>query len=61
MDRFKMYKAEPYVGEDGIYMPIHPYIYDDSMADYSLLMSKEIFQEAFKEYILKEGLFDCSK
>lgn len=49
-------KAEPYVGEDGIYIPIHEYIYEGTAAEYQLLMSKELFQEAFKEYIQREGL-----
>lgn len=49
-------KAEPYVGEDGIYMPIHEYIYEGTATEYRMVMSKELFQEAFKEYIQKEGL-----
>lgn len=52
----EMHRAEPYVGEDGIYMPVHEYIYEDSIADYKLFMTREIFQEAFKEYIQKEHL-----
>ena len=49
-------KAEPYVGEDGIYMPLHEYIYEGTATEYEMLISKELFQEAFKEYIKKEGL-----
>ena len=49
-------RAEPYVGEDGIYMPIHDYIYDGGPAEYKMIITKELFQEAFKEYIIKEGL-----
>ena len=51
-------RTEPYVGEDAIYIPKHEYIYDGMAAEYQLFMTKEIFQEAFKEYILKEGLLD---
>lgn len=51
-------KTEPYVAEDGIYVPLHEYVYEDTMAVYELFMTKEIFQEAFKEYIIKEGLLD---
>lgn len=51
-------KAEPYVGEDGIYMPIHEYIYEGTATEYEMVISKELFQKAFKEYIKKEGLLD---
>lgn len=50
--------AEPYVGEDAIYIPKHRYIYEGTTTEYEIFMKKEIFQEAFKEYILKEGLLD---
>ena len=49
-------RAEPYVAEDGIYMPVHEYFYEGVPAEYRLILTKEIFQEAFKEYIVKEGL-----
>ena len=55
---WEMRKAEPYVGEDGIYMPIHEYIYEGTATEYRMVISKELFQEAFKEYIQKEGLLD---
>lgn len=51
-------QAEPYVAEDGIYIPKHEWIYEGVAAEYELFMTKEIFQEAFKEYILKEGLLN---
>ena len=51
-------KTEPFVGTDGIYVPLRDYIYEGTAEEYRLFMSKEIFQEAFKEYILKEGLID---
>ena len=50
--------AEPYVGDDAIYIPKHRYIYEGTPIEYEVFMKKEIFQEAFKEYILKEGLLD---
>jgi len=50
-------RAEPFVAEDGIYVPKHEWIYD-GVEEYNLFMTKEIFQEAFKEYILKEGLLN---
>ena len=51
-------QAEPYVAEDGIYIPRHQWIYEGVAAEYELFMTKEIFQEAFKEYVLKEGLLN---
>ena len=51
-------RAEPYVDDDGIYMPVHEYFYEGVPAEYKMIMSKELFQEAFKEYILKEGLLN---
>ena len=51
-------RAEPYVAEDGIYMPVHEYLYEGVPAEYKLILTKELFQEAFKEYILKEGLLN---
>jgi len=54
-------KTEPFVGEDGIYVPLHDYIYEGNATEYRLFMTKEIFQEAFKEYIIKEGLNVQSK
>lgn len=51
-------RAEPYVDDDGIYMPVHEYFYEGVSTEYKMIMSKELFQEAFKEYILKEGLLN---
>ena len=51
-------RAEPYVDDDGIYMPVHEYFYEGVPTEYKMLMPKELFQEAFKEYILKEGLLN---
>jgi len=50
--------AEPYVDDDGIYMPVHEYVYEGVPTEYKMLMPKELFQEAFKEYVLKEGLLN---
>lgn len=54
-------KTEPYIGEDGIYVPRHEYVYEGTETEYELFMTKEIFQEAFKEYIVKEGLLNVSR
>ena len=57
-DSEKQHETKPYICEDGIYFPVYKYIYEDKPAIYELSMPKEIFQEAFKEYIIKEGLLD---
>ena len=36
-------RAEPYVAEDGIYMPIHEYVYEGTAPEYKLVLTKEIF------------------
>ena len=54
-------KTEPFIGEDGIYVPMQEYEYEGASTVYELFMTKELFQEAFKEYILKEGLLDVSR
>ena len=51
-------ETEPYVGEDGIYVPEHEFEYEGIPTTYTMFMSKELFQEAFKEYIVKEGLLN---
>ena len=54
-------KTEPYIGEDGIYIPLQEYVYEGTSTMYELFMTKELFQEAFKEYIIKEGLLNVSR
>ena len=51
-------RAEAYVGEDAIYIPCHEYVYEGAETMYQQLITKELFQEAFKEYIIKEGLLN---
>ena len=54
-------KTEPFIGEDGIYIPMQEYEYEGTPTAYELFMTKELFQEAFKEYIIKEGLLHVSR
>ena len=51
----KLIKLEPRVSEDGIYVPIEEYVYDDQPKDYRRVMTKELFVEAYKKYILEEN------
>lgn len=46
----KFVKQEPYVGDDGIYVPLEPYA-NEYPGMYKLFMSKEIFVEAYNKWI----------
>ena len=48
-------KQEPYVGEDGIYVPISDYVPEGCASYYKLLISKELFIEAYNKYIKGEN------
>ena len=47
----KYVKQEPYVGEDGIYEPVNVYVPEGQASTYRMLMSKELFIEAYNKYI----------
>lgn len=50
----KWVKQEPYVGEDGIYMPAEEYIPEGCASIYKQLISKELFVEAYNKWIKGE-------
>lgn len=47
-------KQHPYIGDDGIYMPVHEYVPEDMMSGYRMVMSKEMFIEAYNKWIKEE-------
>lgn len=48
-------KSKPFVDDSGIYMPLEPYVREGcEISTYQLVMTKEMFQEAYKRYILNE-------
>ena len=47
-------KQEPYVGEDGIYVPCEPYAPEGMVSAYKCIITKELFVEAYNKWI-KEG------
>lgn len=49
------YRALPYVNENGIWEPLSEYDYG-KITPYRCIMTKEMFQEAYYEFIKKEGL-----
>lgn len=48
-------KQEPYVREDGIYMPIEEYVLEGCTGIYKKLISKELFVEAYNKWIKGEN------
>lgn len=44
-------KQEPYVGEDGIYMPLVEYVEEGCRSHYRLVITKELFIEAYEKWI----------
>lgn len=44
-------KVHPYVGDDGIYMPINPYVLEGTNPIYRMVVSKEMFVEAYNKWI----------
>ena len=43
--------THPHVGADGIYVPVHPYVREDEMPLYKLLISRDMFVEAYNMWI----------
>ena len=44
-------KQEPYVGENGIYMPLEWYVPDGMKSTYKCILTKEMFVEAYNKWI----------
>ena len=47
-------RQEPYVGDDGIYIPINEYVPEGSASMYKCVMTKEMFVEAYNKWIVGE-------
>lgn len=44
-------KQEPYVGEDGIYVPCEEYVEEGCASDYKCVLTKDMFIEAYNKWI----------
>lgn len=44
-------KQNPYVGEDGIYVPLEPYVQEGCSSNHKCIMTKEMFVEAYNKWI----------
>ena len=51
----KYVKQHPYVGDDGIYTPVHEYALEGTESVYRLVMTKEMFVEAYNKWIKEES------
>lgn len=47
-------KAEPMINDDGIWMPEHAYFRADSGCAYRLVMTADMFREAWRRYVKGE-------
>lgn len=44
-------RQDPYVGENGIYVPDKEYVPEDCVSVYRCVMTKEMFVEAYNKWI----------
>ena len=49
--RVEWVKQEPYVDETGIWVPLSPYVEEGTCSNYKMLISKELFVEAYTKWI----------
>lgn len=61
MSNEKWIPTEPYVDETGIYLPVHPFREKGYSAEYKLVMTADMFREAYIKYILKDSMAQESK
>jgi hypothetical protein len=47
----KFIKQEPYIDDEGIWVPLAPYVQEGCASDYRCLISKEFFVEAYNKWI----------
>ena len=47
-------RQEPYVGDNGIYVPVNEYAPEDCVSMYRCIMTKKMFVEAYNKWIKSE-------
>lgn len=52
--QIKWIKQHPYVSDDGIYVPYKDYVLEGCSSAYKLVISKEMFVEAYNKWIKGE-------
>ena len=53
MEEKKWVENKPIVDDNGIYVPVYPYTMEGEISKYKLIMTKEMFQEAYRKYIVE--------
>lgn len=48
-------RQKPYVGDDGIYVPVHEYVPEGTESMYTCVMTREMFVEAYNKWIKNAG------
>lgn len=48
---------EPYVDDDGIYVPVHAYVQSGTASAYRCVMTKETFVEAYNKYVNNQRMY----
>lgn len=54
IDSPKYIKQEPYVGEEGIYVPCEEYVQEGSTSYYKCILTREMFVEAYNKWVKGE-------
>ena len=47
-------KQEPFVGKDGIYMPVNEYVHEGCASQYRCVLTRKMFVEAYHKWIKPE-------
>ena len=46
-------RQEPYVDDDGIYVPVHEYVPEGTESAYKCVMTREMFVKAYNKWIVR--------
>ncbi len=47
----KFVKQEPYINDEGIWVPVQPYVLEGTASTYQMIISKVLFVEAYNKWI----------
>lgn len=50
----RLVPQEPYVNDSGIWVPLNPYVEEGNVSTYKMIISKELFIEAYNKWIKGE-------
>lgn len=54
-------RQEPYVGDNGIYVPVNEYVPEGTESMYKCVMTRKMFVEAYEKWIKNDSIskYDC--